>query len=180
MKLQTLKTAPTFVGEDFRGRKVNLKDYRNNRVLLSFFRTASCPFCNMRVQELIKKEQEFKKRGIEIIAFFSSNKEEISSYAGKQNPWFATVADPEKKIYTLYGIEESSKGMINIMMKPTKMMKMMTSGFFNLKSMKAAPIIPADFLLNEELVIEKAYYGKDFGDHIDLNEVFNQQFILRK
>lgn len=127
----------------------------------------------MRVQELIKKEQQFKDSGIEVIAFFSSDADEIKSYAGKQNPWFPVVADPNKNIYALYGVEESASGMLKTMLKPLKMLRMMASGFFNLKSMKAAPIIPADFLLGPGLIIEKTYYGKDFGDHIDLNEILN-------
>ncbi|MEA1785450.1 peroxiredoxin-like family protein [Arenibacter sp. GZD96] len=173
MKLLTQKVAPDFKVDDYRGSKVHLSDYKNKKVLLSFFRTASCPFCNMRVQELIHKEQQFKDSGIEVIAFFSSNADEIKSYAGQQNPWFPMVADPEKKIYTLYDVEASKSGMLKTMLKPLKMMKMMTSGFFNLKSMKAAPIIPADFLLSPGLKIEKTYYGKDFGDHIDLKDILN-------
>jgi hypothetical protein len=28
-----------------------------------------------------------------------------------------------------------------------------------------------DFMINEEQIIDKAYYGKDFGDHIPMNDV---------
>ena len=33
------------------------------------------------------------------------------------------------------------------------------------------PILPADFLIDEDLFITKIYQGKDFGDHIPLEEV---------
>jgi len=32
-------------------------------------------------------------------------------------------------------------------------------------------MIPADFLIGPDLVIEKAYYGKDIGDHIPVADV---------
>ena len=47
----------------------------------------------------------------------------------------------------------------------------MTSGFFNMKSMKAQPIIPADFLIDENQTIIETYYGNDFSDHIPLKKV---------
>lgn len=171
MKLKIGDKPPIFTLKDYRGLKISLSDYKGKTVFLSFFRTATCPFCNMRVQELIRKEDAFKRNGIEVIAFFHSTKQEIEKYAGKQNPWFPVLPDPESVIYKLYGVEESKGGMLKTMLKPVKMMKMMTSGFFNLKSINATPIVPADFLINDKMKIEKVYYGKDFGDHIDLKEV---------
>ena len=53
------------------------------------------------------------------------------------------------------------------------MWKVMFSGFFNMKSVKEKPIIPADFLIDENKNIHKAYYGKDFGDHIPITEILN-------
>ena len=49
----------------------------------------------------------------------------------------------------------------------------MFSGFFNMKSIKDKPIIPADFLIDENQIVFKAYYGKDFSDHIAISEVLN-------
>jgi len=42
-----------------------------------------------------------------------------------------------------------------------------------MKSVKDRPIIPADFLLDEHLIIHRAYYGKDFGDHITIPEILD-------
>ena len=35
--------------------------------------------------------------------------------------------------------------------------------------------LPADFLLNPDLTIARAYYGRDIGDHLPLNEI--EQFL---
>jgi peroxiredoxin len=88
MRLNQGVKAPIFITKDYQGKKINLSDYHGKRILLSFFRGASCPFCNLRVHELIKKQNEFKEQDIEIIAFFSSTKEEVQQYAGKKNPSF--------------------------------------------------------------------------------------------
>jgi len=59
------------------------------------------------------------------------------------------------------------------MMNPVKMMKVMFSKFFNLNSIKEKPILPADFLIDENQLIYKAYYGSDFGDHLTFEEILN-------
>jgi len=160
-----------FSQEDYLGNKVHLKDYKGKKILLSFFRGASCPFCNLRINQLINNYDEFQKNQIEIITFFSASKEEIFQYAGKQKAPFPIIPDPNLKIYKKYAVEQSSMGMIKVILKPLKMIKVMTSGFFNMRSMNDKPIIPADFLIDGKQIIYKAYYGKDFGDHLQIDEI---------
>lgn len=57
------------------------------------------------------------------------------------------------------------------MINPFKMMKIMFSGFFNMKSIKDKPIIPSDFLINENQIIYRVYNGRDFGDHIPISDI---------
>ena len=170
-KLKSGNFAVNFRVKDFNGKQINPVDFRGSKILLSFFRGASCPFCNMRLRELIAKHDEFKKNNLKVICFFNSTNQEITMHAGKQNAPFSIISDPNGEIYKLYGIESSHTGMLKAMMKPLKMIKMMTSGFFNMKSISDKPLIPADFLINESGLIHQAYYGKDFGDHIDLEEI---------
>lgn len=172
-KIQKKDNAIQFEATDYLGNKVRLSDYKGKKVLLSFFRGASCPFCNMRLKEMIKRHNEFKEKEIEIITLFTSTKTEIDKYAGKQNAPFIIIPDPELVIYKDYDIEQSKSGMYKAMIKPLKMMKMMTSGFFNTKSLKDEPIIPADFLIDKNQIVYKIYYGKDFGDHLSINEILN-------
>ena len=173
MRLNQGVQAPIFITKDYQGKKINLSDYHGKRILLSFFRGASCPFCNLRVHELIKKQNEFKEQDIEIIAFFSSTKEEVQQYAGKKTPPFAVIPDPKFDIYKRYGVESSISGMMKAMLRMGTMVKIVMGGFFNMKSMSDKPLLPADFLIDENGMIYKAYYGSDFGDHIDLEEIVN-------
>jgi peroxiredoxin len=172
-QIKTNDSAIHFIGKDINGIKIDLNNYKGQKVLLAFFRVATCPFCNMSVRDLINGYDELEKNGIKVIAFFSSTQEDILKYAGKQNPPFPIVADPKFKIYNKYGINVSVGGMMKTMINPVKIYKAMTSGFFNLKSMKDKPILPADFLIDENQVVIKAHYGQTFDDHIPVSTVVN-------
>lgn len=173
MKLKQGTKAPEFKTKDYLGRDVDLSIYKGKRILLSFFRGATCPFCNLRVHEVIKKHEELKKKGVVVIALFSARGEEIKEYAGKLTPPFSVIPDPDFRIYQKYGVESSMSGMFKAMLRMGTMLKMMVGGFFNMKSMSDKPLLPADFLIDEDGSIYKAYYGSDFGDHIDLKEVLS-------
>lgn len=170
-QLKVKDSALHFIGKDIYGNTVDLNSFRGQKVLITFFRVATCPFCNMAVQELINGHEELEKKGIKVIALFSSTAEEIHEYAGKQNPPFPIIADPDFKIYEQYGIKISFKGLMKTMLKPVRVFDAMISGFFNLKSMSKKPIIPADFLIDENHKIIKAHYGSDYGDHISVPEL---------
>ena len=178
MKLVKGNKAPLFAKEDFLGNQIELSHFKGKKILISFFRGASCPFCNLRVHELIKNSKEFEENGLVIITFFSSSKEEIGKYAAKQNPPFSIIPDPGFSVYKKYGAEFSVWGMFKAMMRIGTMFKMMTHGFFNLKTITDKHTLPADILIDEELVIYKAYYGSDYGDHISLGTI--QQWLNNK
>lgn len=170
-RLQPENKAIPFNVIDYRGTPVMLSDYKGKKVLLSFFRGASCPFCNMRLHELIKRHEEFEASRIHIIAVFASTREEILQYSGKQLPPFPILPDPELTLYRHYGVEASQAGMFKVMLQPIKMLKMMTSGFFSTKALTDKPLIPADFLIGENFLIKRVYYGNDFGDHMPIKDI---------
>jgi len=166
-------SAPSFSVTDYRGNSVDLESFRGKRVLISFLRGASCPFCNMRIRELTLRNHELAAQGIGIIVFLNARKAEIERYAGKENPPFAIIPDPSNTHYKNYGVQQSHLGMLRAMVQPLKMVRMMRSGFFNLKAVVDPPIIPADFIVGPTGIIEHAYYGNDFGDHMNLDEYLN-------
>ncbi len=171
MRLQIGDKAPNFSLKSYDGTEIELSRLEGSKVMVSFFRGAACPFCNMRVRELISSYKEFQKNNLKAICFFNATKEEIALNAGNQNPPFNFVPDLNGSVYQLYRVESSQKGMFRVMAKPLKMMKMMMSGFFNTKSLNDEPIIPADFLIDEQGLICEAYYGKHFGDHISKDKI---------
>lgn len=163
--------AISFQTFDYLGNSINLADYKGKKILLTFFRGASCPFCNLRLQQLIQNYPSFQNKGIEIIAFFGSTKEEITHYAGKQKAPFPIIADPSLFHYKTYGVEASQIGMFKMLIQPKKLIEVLFSSFFTLKAMADKPLIPADFLIDENFNIKQAHYGKDFSDHIQIKDL---------
>jgi len=170
-KVKIGNKAHPFEIEDYRGNLIKLDDYKGKKVLISFFRAAACPFCNLRIHEMITRYDAFEGKNIEIITFFAATRSEIQRYAGKQQPPFVVIPDPEQSIYKKYGVQQSLMGMVRAMLRPKKMAEAIQGKFFNLKSVFEAPIIPADFIINENQHIVRYYYGSDYADHLDLNEV---------
>lgn len=160
-----------FDGTDLNGNSIDLQAYKGQKVFISFFRKAACPFCNMGIQELIKRHQEFEEKGIKVITLFASPKEEVLKYAGKQNPPFSIIPDGDYKIYKKYGIDAAVSGMLKTMLNPSKVLKAITGGFFSLRTVVQDPVLPADFLIDENQEIYRAHYGKDYDDHIPISEV---------
>jgi len=103
-----------------------------------------------------------------VLVVFHSSTEEILEFAGKQKAPFPILPDPTFILYKVYDIESSLWGKLKTLGNFPKVLKMMFSGFFNLKSMNDPNTLPADFLIGEDQRLEMAYYGKDFGDHIPL------------
>ncbi len=168
-------SAYLFSTEDLHGNKVDLQDYRNEKILLSFFRYAACPFCNLRLQELIYKHGDFKEKGLKMIALFESPRESMLKFSGQRKAPFPIIPDPERTIYSRYGVVNSSKlGMVKgLTLGMPRMMKAMGNGYFPGKTEGDAYLMPADFLIGPGFRIETAYYGRDIGDHLPLNQIEN-------
>ncbi|HEX5690775.1 MAG TPA: redoxin domain-containing protein, partial [Roseiflexaceae bacterium] len=85
MQIQVGATAPLFRVEDMFGDPVDLRDYADRRLLLSFFRNAACAICNLRVHQLIQRYAEYQRRGLEMLVVFESPRESLAQYVGKQD-----------------------------------------------------------------------------------------------
>lgn len=157
--------------KDIYGNQISLDEFEGQKILLSFLRTAACPFCNLRVHELIKKQAEWEYKDIVTIAVFASPASEILKYAGKQNPPFKIIADPTESLYRKYGIKHSLLGKLKAMIRLKEIVQIMSKGYFNVESLLEKTVMPADFLIDESGIIFNTYYGKDFGDHIPFEQV---------
>ena len=107
-----------------------------------------------------------------MLAFFESPRESILKHVGKQGVPFPIVADPERGIYELYGVESSWWGYLKGMLKFSRLYDaVIRKRFLPGKTEGKRAIVPADFLIGPNLTIHKAYYGKDIGDHLPIEEI---------
>ena len=172
MKIQPGQPAKNFSAEDISGNTVALHDFKGKRLMLSFYRYAACPLCNLRVHHLIQRHASFVERNLHPVAVFQSPKESILKYVGKQSIPFPVIADPERMLYQLYGIESSWSGFIKGSLRLASVTSALMKGFFPGKMEGIKSMVPADFLIGPDLTVQIAYYGGDIGDHLPIENIY--------
>lgn len=165
-------SAPNFVLKDIEGNLINLRSYQGKKVLLSFFRYASCPFCNLRVHELIQRYPHFQSAGLSIITVFESPLSQIRRYVGRQKPPFPIIADPQRRLYQQYGVQSSWWAYLKSARRLNRLLDAIFNKGYHLGRMDGdKAIVPADFLLNPGMTLHTVFYGSDISDHLPLEIV---------
>lgn len=178
MKLKRGQMAPLFQATDLYGRPFALDDYRGVRVLLSFYRAAVCPLCNLRLWHLIDRTAEYQRKGIAFVAVFESSPEYAHEYLDRMRPSFAVIPDLQGKLYDLYGLKTSLLGTAWARLARNRAYREAAAkgigGRFvaNLTRMDGRfSRMPGDFLLGPDLRVGVAYYGRDAGDFLLFSEL---------
>lgn len=171
MKLKAPCQAADFHTEDIYGTPFRLSDHLGKRVMLSFFRDAGCPFCNFRVYELTHQYRGWQQQNLEVIAVFSDTAEQVRHFVARHPRPFTMLADPNLDIYNQYGIEHSSSALLKALMfrLPTIFKGIAKGG--RPSNNPHVKLVPADFLIDEQGMIEEIWYGRNTSDHIPLERV---------
>lgn len=171
MRLTAQQIAPHFTSYDLYDMAINSQQLRGKKVLLSFYRYASCPFCNLRFHALSQKQAEWQAKGLVTLAVFQSPKTSILEYAGKEPSPITIIPNPERDLYRLYGVEGSWKGFVTGALQLGTFAKALKEGHLPGKIEGDMNMIPADFVIDEQGKILLAYYGKDISDHVEIAEI---------
>jgi thioredoxin-dependent peroxiredoxin len=176
MKLQTELKAPLFHLKDIYGRMIDLQAFADKKVFIGFFRHAGCPFCNLRVHTLTKVHEEFKAKGLEMIFFFQSKEAVLlrSSFHKEVSP-IPLIADPEKNMYSAYGLEESGyKSAISHLTSFVQTaFKASAAGvpMHMMKDGESISTMPAEFLLDKGLIIKEVHYAERLNDRLSMDKI---------
>lgn len=171
MRLTVGSPAPDFTVTDLYGQTRSLADYRGRKLHLSFYRYASCPFCNLRVHEMRQKSALWQQQGLDLMAVFQSPVESIQEYAVGKVEEFPVIPDPQRKLYALYGAETSWLAFAKSAGRLKDIAAATAKGFLPGKMEGEVNQVPAEFLIDENGIIRTAFYGKDIGDHLDIEIV---------
>ncbi|MDT8446378.1 MAG: peroxiredoxin-like family protein [bacterium] len=172
MRLQPGDYAPPIDLPSFEGTPFNLQANRGRWLLLSFYRYASCPFCNLRIHNLSKESARLKGLGLDLVAVFQSPEAKVREHAGGRNLTYPILCDPTEDLYRQYGVETSWAGFFGgMMLKMPKMFNAFFKGYLPGSMEGHINRMPADFLIAPDGTIRLAYYGSDLADHLSLNEV---------
>jgi peroxiredoxin len=167
------QAAPAFTIKDVNGKEVNLSDYKGRKVLLTFFRNAGCPVCNLRMHELLAQAPAFERKGLTVIAVYESTAQNMKQYTEDQSIPFVMIPDANRQLYSLYAIERSGRkafasmfhGVIGKAGRGKKLFKR------KIEQDGHKTTIGADFLIDEHGKVAMAHYGRYICDHLPLNEI---------
>jgi thioredoxin-dependent peroxiredoxin len=170
--LKVNSEAPELNTEDALGNPVLLSAMKGKKVFLSFMRSTGCPICHLHVNELLQREEELEKNNIKVVFVFESTAKAMQKYIKNERLPFVFISDPDQVLYGLYEVEKSwlkffkwavsKKGMYNGILGYTKFHK-----YSPLQG--STDRVGAEFLIDENGVLEKVHYGKRVGDHMPLS-----------
>lgn len=177
MRIKSGEKAATIKLSAIDGTIFDSENLKGKPFMLSFFRFASCPFCNLRIHELVKRFDELGDE-FTIIAIFDSPLDNLKRHAEGHNAPFPILADETNKYYKKYSIEHSFFGVLKgIFMRMPTLLNGMFKGYLPTTFKGSLTTMPADFLIDRDGVIHKAYYGEDEGDHLSFDLVKEFSFI---
>jgi len=170
MHIQSGTPAPIFHAVDLFDNAIDLDAYHGTPLLLSFFRNAACALCNLRVHQLIERYADFQRAELAIVAIFESPAESMRQYVGKQDAPFPIIADPEARLYTLYGIESSEEKIAATMAMPGTLQVIGAAAAqgFQLTEEAGSNFLrmPADFFIGADGIVLDAHYADYVWDHM--------------
>ena len=173
MRLEPGQPAIPFSAQTIDGTTVSLNQFAGRPVLLMFFRYASCPMCNLHLHDFAKHYTRLRDRGLAVVAFFHSPAHTIRAHAGGRQYAFPLVADPDFRVYRLYGVETSWPRILLSIVSPSfyvAFVRSMLHGFWGGIAWQMAKM-PADFLVGPDGRLVAANYGRDIGDHLPVAQL---------
>jgi peroxiredoxin len=149
------------------------REARAKRTLVVFFRFAGCPFCNVHVHVLIERYAELERAGVRVVGVFGSPLEAIRERVAQQAPPFPLLADADDAAHIAWGAtHESALGMMDprnmsVGLAPVRQRATISLGRTDGKLLR----MPADFVLDENLRVAVAHYGRYAADHLSVDDV---------
>lgn len=138
---------------------------------LQFRRFAGCPVCNLHLQSITRRHAEIEAAGIREVVIFHSSVQDLLVHTGRFP--FDVVADPEKALYKVFGVEMSARALLDPRAWGAIVGGIIHSGFATVARGAAMPPIrpdggslglPADFLVARDGTVLASSYGRHADD----------------
>ena len=151
--------------------KFELNNYIGKKILLSFYRFAACPMCNLRINEIIKNYDAFGDNFIHV-AIFDSKLDNLKRFTSKHNAPFPILADEKYEYFDKYDVERSIlKFVWSQIIRINRQLKAMIKGYVPLAFKGYVTTLPVDILIDEKGEVERVKYAKDISDHISISDI---------
>ncbi len=173
-KLKIGDSAPDISLPAIDGSTFTMSSNKGNRIILTFFRFSTCPFCNIRINKIMKRWDEFPDDTI-MVGVFDAEISDLAEKMAKHNPKFTIVADETYQYFLENGVHKSISRVLFAPLKaPITTFQAMFKGYIPLTlSMSKMSTIPVDILIDEEGKIVEAHYCKDTVDHLPIDRLIS-------
>jgi len=172
MRIKAGDQAPQLVLPSIDGTTFEMSAVKGKRVIFTFFRFSTCPFCNMRIDSIVKRWDEFSDDSVMIGVFDAEIGELTKRMGGREIP-FTIVADETYETYLDNGVEKSlGRFMWGAMRSPLTMVRATLRGYVPMTlSMSKMSTLPVDILIDEDGKVVEAHYCKDTVDHMPIDRM---------
>ena len=102
-------TSPDFTFDSPWEKSLKFYDFlKKDKVLLIFLRYIGCPLCQLKISEIIRNLDQFKKAGVKVFVALQSDPSTIRDTAEKKDMPVTIVCDPDEKIFRLFKVHPGS------------------------------------------------------------------------
>lgn len=95
--------APDFTLSSQENKKVSLHDFRGQWVVLYFYPKDMTPGCTIEAHNFQRDQKDYDARKAAIVGVSVDNVDSHVQFCTKENLTFKLLADPDKKVVTMYG-----------------------------------------------------------------------------
>jgi peroxiredoxin len=166
--------APAIRTTSLSGQPVDLSVLRGKRVLIKFHRFSGCPVARRQIDDLIKRQDELNRAGIETIVFLHSSAAKILPNF-QEVPGLHIVADRQKAFYQAYQLRFLWRKLFAAASWRATFSAFIRGYFPQFNRFEGGIVgIPSDFLVDTTGRIIDVHYGKHFGDSWTVSEVLSK------
>lgn len=159
-----------FTLHDATGKPVSLATLRKNGpVIISFYRGAWCPFCNMELRALQKELPAFKELGVSLIAISPEQPDYAMPLIEREKLTFPVLSDPGNKVAKQFGIVFALEGEI----------RRISHDVFGVDLPKLngdqsweIPV-PATYLIDADGIVRFAFFDPEFRHRVEPEQLLS-------
>ena len=153
------------------GNLFNLKETHGKKVLLTFYRIASCSLCNLRISQITKRWSEFGSN-FKHVSISHPPQDFLKKNMDRHNIPFIALADKDYKYFNKYNVERSiGKTLLAFVYRLPTFIMATLKGFIPLQSKGYLDIVITDVLIDETGRVVDVQYGRDIGHHYSFEKI---------
>jgi peroxiredoxin len=162
---------------DIRGERIPIPPAQ--RLLhLQFRRFAGCPICNLHLRSFVRRAAEVTAAGILEVVVFHSTVDELRQYQDELP--FPVIADPDKQLYRDFGVEASSRALLDPRAWQAIVVGVLRSLGRSVRYWRRLPPVnprhgkfglPADFLIAPNGRVVAVKYGRHADDQWSVDDL---------